>query len=139
MLIDTDPKPWDTNAIEAENGNITDSQCQSLDKGKQIAEIIKSKLYEKKKSNATWLVTTIKILIIKLVKKLEKPVFSFKRTYEAAQINSQILAAFNGTLGASIEAQTGSRLYYGSEFWNINGIKHFLSYYKYKERIVNII
>ena len=67
--------------------------------------------------------TTIKRLTIKPVKKLGKPVFSFKRTQEAAQKNIKTLAAFNGNLVAEIEYQKGSPLEYGSEFWGINGIK----------------
>ena len=58
--------------------------------------------------------TTIKRLIIKPVNKLKKLVFFFKRTQEDAQNNSQILEAFNGNLGAAIEAQKGSPIDYGS-------------------------
>ena len=83
--------------------------------------------------------TTTKRLIIKPVKKLVKSVFSFKRTQEVAQTNSQILAAFNGNLGTEIESQIGSPIDYGSEFWDINGIKHLFRYHEDKERIVNII
>ena len=97
-----------------------------------MVKIIKIKLDRGKKSNATWLVKTIKRLIIKPVKKLVKPVFSFKQTQEAAQMNSQILAALNGNLGAATEAQTVSPLDYGPEFWYINGIKHLFRYYEYK-------
>ena len=42
-----------------------------------------------------------------------KPVFFFKQTQEAARNNSQILAAFNGNLGAAIEAQKVIPLDYG--------------------------
>ena len=45
-----------------------------------VTNIIKIKVDRKQKSNATWMVTTIKRLIIKPVKKLGKPVFAFKRT-----------------------------------------------------------
>ena len=88
-----------------------------------MAKIIKSKLDRKQKSNTTWLLTIIKILIIKPANKLENPVLSFKRTHEAAKMGSQILAAFNGNLVAEIEAQTGSPLDYGSEFRDITRIK----------------
>ena len=67
-----------------------------------MENIIKSKLDRRQKSNATWLVTTIKRLIIKLVKKLGKLVLSFKLTHEAAQTNSQKLSSFNENLGAAI-------------------------------------
>ena len=66
-----------------------------------MKKIIKSKL-DKNNSNATWLVTTVKRLIIKPVKKLVKTVFSFKRTHKSTQTNSQILAALNENLGAAI-------------------------------------
>ena len=97
-----------------------------------MAKIIKSKLDQKQNSNAPWLVKTIKRMIIKPVKKLGKPVFSFKRTQESAQMNSQILASFNGNLGASIEDQTLIPLDYDSEFQDINRIKHLLRYHEDK-------
>ena len=105
-----------TSAIEAENRNITDSQNQDLDKGIKMAKIIKCKLDRTQKSNSTWLVMTIKRLIIKPVNKFGPPVFSFKLTQEAARQSSQILTAFNVNLVASIESQKGSPMYYGSEF-----------------------
>ena len=74
---------------------------------------IKGKLDRTQNSNTPWLVTTIKRLIIKPVKRLGPPVFSFKQTQEVAQTNIQILAAFNGNLEASIEAKTGIPLDYG--------------------------
>ena len=73
-----------------------------------MAKILKGKLDRTQKSNATWLVTTIKRLIIKPVKELGLPVFSFKRTQEAAHQNRKILAAFNGNFCAAMEAQKGS-------------------------------
>ena len=83
--------------------------------------------------------TTIKKLIIKPVKKLISPVFSFKWTQEAAQKNSQIIAAFNGKLGAAIESQKGIPLEYVSLFQDITGIKHLFRHHKDKESIVDII
>ena len=105
----------------------------------QMAKFIKCKLYLTQKSNTTWLVTTIKRLIIKPVKKLGKPVFYLKRTHEAAQKNSQILAAFKGNLGSAIEAQKVIPLDYGSEFRDINVIKNLFCYHDEKERIFDII
>ena len=70
---------------------------------------------------------------------LGKSVFYLKQTHDAAQTNRQILSAFNGKLGAEIEAQTGSPLDCGSEFMDINGIKNLFCIHKYKERIVYII
>ena len=128
-LTDTYQNPGDTNTIEAENRNITDSQRQDLDKGIKMEKTIKGKLYQKQNSNATWIVTTFKRLIIKPVKKLGKQVLPFKGTQEAAQKNSQILAAFNGNLGSGIEAQMGSPIYYGSEFRDITIIKNLFRYH----------
>ena len=81
-----------------------------------MAKIIKGKLDQTHNTNVTWLVTAIKRLIIKPVKKIGPPVFSFKQTQESSQNNSQILAAFNGNLGAVIYSQKGIPLDYGSEF-----------------------
>ena len=89
-----------------------------------MAKIIKGKLDRTQNSKATCLTTTIKILIIKPVNKIGPPIFSFKRTQEAAQNNSQILAAFNVNLRAAIEAQKLIPLDYGSEFWDITIIKN---------------
>ena len=66
--------------MESEDRNISDSHRQTLDKGQQMANIIKSKLDQTKNSKAIWLVTTIKKLIIKPLNKLRPPVFSFKQT-----------------------------------------------------------
>ena len=52
-----------------------------------------------------------------------KIVFSLKQTQESAWKTSQNLTAFNGNLVSAIEAQKGSPLDYGSEFWDINRIK----------------
>ena len=67
----------------------------------------------------------IKRPIIKSVRKLGKPVFSFKRTQEATQTNSQILVTFNGNLGSAIKPQTVIPIDYGSEFRDINRIKKY--------------
>ena len=104
-----------------------------------MEKIIKVELDRTQNSNATWILTTIKRLIIKPFKELGPPVFSFKRTQEAAQNNSQILEIFNRNLGAAIEYQKGSPLEYGSEFWDIAGIKNLFCHRKDKERIVDII
>ena len=139
FLTNTYPNTRDTNIIKAENRNITGSQRKTLEKGRKMAKIVKSKLGRKNNFNTTWLVTTIKRLVIKSVKKIGKPVFSFKQTQEATKENIQILAALNGNLGSEIDAQNGSLLNYGSEFWDINGIKKLLRYHEDKERIVDII
>ena len=42
-------------------------------------------------------------------------------------------------MGASIEAQTGSPIEYGSEFLDITGIKNLFHYHKDNDRIDDII
>ena len=77
-----------------------DIQCQSLDKRIKMAKIFKGKLDQTHKSNAIWIVTTIKRIILKTVKEFGLPVLSFKHTQKVARNNNQMLAAFNGNLGA---------------------------------------
>ena len=103
----------DTTLIKAEKTNITDSQRQQLEKWRQMTKILKGKIDQTQKSNATGLVKTIKRLIVKPVNKLRPPFFSFNTTHEAAFQNIQIWAALNGNLGVTIEAQNGSPLDYG--------------------------
>ena len=43
-------------------------------------------------TNASWLVTTIKIILKTPVQKFEKPIFLFRRTHEAAGRDKKILA-----------------------------------------------
>ena len=81
----------------------------------------------------------IKRLIIKPVKKLGTPVLSFKKTQETVIQNSQILAVFNGNLGAEIKTPKGIPLDYGSEFWDITGTKKLFHQQKDKEILVEII
>ena len=58
--------------------------------------------------------TKIKSIPHAPIQKLEKPIFLFNRTNEAAVRKNKILVAFNGDLGAAIAAQKGSPLNYGS-------------------------
>ena len=81
------------------------TQHKELDKGMLIANTLKGKLYSQQSTNASWLVTTIKATLKIPIQKFEKPIFSFKRTHEAAVRNRKILAAFKGDLVASIESQ----------------------------------
>ena len=53
--------------------------------------------------------TTIKAILKTPIQIFEKPIFSFRRTYEAAVSNSKILVLFNGYLGAAIEAKKDSQ------------------------------
>ena len=81
-----------------------------------MKKILKGNLDRTKNSNATWVGTTIKRLIIEPVKRFGLPVLYCKWTQGTARHNSQILAAFNGNLGAAMESQMGSPLDYGSTF-----------------------
>ena len=67
-----------------------------------MENILKGKLDRTQKSNTIFIVTTINRLIIKPVKKLVPPVFYFKQTQQSVCQNSQILALFDGNLGATI-------------------------------------
>ena len=116
-----------------------DIQRQYLDKGRQMSEILRSKLDQTQNSNATWIETTIKRPIITPVNKFGPPIFSFKRKQEASCQNRQILTVFSGNLDYAIEAQKGIPLDYGSEFREITGIKNLFCHHEYKERIVHII
>ena len=82
------------------------------------ADTLKNNLKRQQKTNTSWLVTTIKSILKKPLQKLENPIFSFKRTNKTAVSNSKILAAFNGDLSTSIDAQKTSPLKYRSEFCN---------------------
>ena len=54
-----------------------------------MAKIIKGKLDQTHNSNVTWLVTAIKRLIIKPVKKIGPPVFSFKKRRNPHKITAK--------------------------------------------------
>ena len=70
----------------------------------RIENTLKGNLNSKQLTNASRLVTTIKATMKTPIHKFDKPVFSFRRTYEAAVRNSKILTAFKGDLGAAIVA-----------------------------------
>ena len=57
-----------------------------------VANTLKGKLNSQQSTNALCLVTTIKKTLKIPIQKFEKPIFSFKRTHEAAVRNSKILA-----------------------------------------------
>ena len=63
-----------------------------------IANTLKGKLKSQQSTNASWLVTTIKATLKIPIQKLEKPIFSFKRTHEAVVRNIKILVVFKGDL-----------------------------------------
>ena len=94
----------------------TNTQRTELDKGMITANSRKCKLNSQQSTNASWLVITIKATLKIPIQKFEKPIFSFKRTHEAAVRNIKILAAFKGDLGAAIDARRDSPFNYGSRY-----------------------
>ena len=75
---------------------------------------LKGKLNSQQKTNASWLVTTIKAILKMPIRKFEKPIFLFRRTHEAAVRNRKILATLKVELGTSIAAQKDIPVNYGS-------------------------
>ena len=69
------------------------------------SDILKGKLNRKPKTNTSRLVTTIIEILKTTVQKLDKPIFLFKITNNAAAINRKTITAFNGKLGAAIVEQ----------------------------------
>ena len=77
--------------------------------------ILKGNINRQKNTNTSWLVKKIKEMMKTPIQKLDKPIFSFKRTNEAASRNIKIISTFNGNLGTVLAAQNDSPLNYGSE------------------------
>ena len=77
-----------------------------------IENTLKGKLNSQQLTNSSCLVTTIKATLKIPIQKFEKPIFSFKRTHEAAVRNIKILAAFNGDLGSANAAHKDSPVNY---------------------------
>ena len=75
---------------------------------------LRGKQKSQQKTNASWLVTTIKEILKIPIQKFEKPIFLFRRTHEAAVRNSKILAVFKSDLGAEIASIKDSPVNYGS-------------------------
>ena len=73
-----------------------------------IANTQKGKLDSQQSTNASWLVTTVNATLKTPIQKFENPIFSFRRTHEAAVRNIKILAAFKGDLGATIAVHKDS-------------------------------
>ena len=109
-----------------------DTQRIEVDKGMLIANTLKG-------ANASWLVTTIKATLKIQVHKFEKPLFSLKRTHEAAVSNSKILAAFKGGLGAAIASHKYSPVNYGSEFCDTTALSKLFLHHEGKNKVINII
>ena len=104
-----------------------------------IANTLKGKSKSQQLTNTLWLVTTIKATLKIPIQKLEKPIFSFKRTHESAVRNSKILAALKGVSGAAIAAQNDIPVTYGSKFRDISPLEKVFFYHEDKNKIINII
>ena len=104
-----------------------------------IANTLKGKLNSQKYKNASWLVTTIKATLKTPIHKFEKPIFSFKRTHEAAVRNSKTFAAFKVDSGAAIAAHKDSPVIYGLEFRDTTALEQLFFHHEDKTKIINII
>ena len=89
------------------------NQHKELDKMMLIENTLKGKLNSQQSKNASWLVTTIKATLKRPIQKSKKPIFSLKRTHEAAVRNSRILAALKGDSGAAIASHKDIPVNYG--------------------------
>ena len=87
-----------------------------------ISNTLTGKLNSQQSTNTSRLVTTIKATLKTTIQRFENPIFSFKRTFEAAVRNSKILAAFKGKLCATIVAHKDSPVNYGSEFYDTTSL-----------------
>ena len=83
---------------------------------------LKVNMNSQQKTNALWLLTTIKAILKTPIQKSKKSIFLFRITYESAVRNSKILAAFKGDLGAAIAAQNFIPVNYGSKFRNTGAL-----------------
>ena len=104
-----------------------------------IANTLKGKLNSQQSTNASWLVATIKATLKIPIQKFEKPIFSFKKTHEAAVRNSKILAAFKGDLGAANAAHKAIPVNYGSEFRDTTALSQLFLHHDDKTKIINTI
>ena len=77
-----------------------------------IANTLKGNLNSQQSTNASWMVTTIKVTLKTPIQKLEKPILLFRITHTVAVRNIKILAAFKGDLGTEIVAHKGSPVNY---------------------------
>ena len=104
-----------------------------------IANTLKGKLNSQYSTNASWIVTTIKATLKIPIQIFEKPIFSFKRTHEAAVKNSKILAAFKGDFGAAIAAHKDIPVNYGLEFYDTTALEKIFLHHEDKTKIISII
>ena len=59
------------------------------------------------------------------IQKFGNPIFSFKRTHEAAVRNNKIMAAFKGDLGVAIADHKDSPVNYGSESRDTTALENY--------------
>ena len=104
-----------------------------------IANNLKGKLNSLQSTNASWLITKIKSTLKTPIQKFGKPIFSFKRTHEAAVRNSKIMVAFKGDLGPAIAAHKNSPVNYGSEFCDTTALEQLFLHHEDKTKIISII
>ena len=115
------------------------TQRLELDKVMLIANTLKGKLNSQQYTDASWLVTTIKSRLKIPIQKFGKPIFSFKRTHEAAVRNSKIMVAFKGDLGAAIAAYKDSPVNYGLEFRDTTALEKIFLHHEDKTKNISII
>ena len=111
------------------------TQRIELDKGMLIANTLKCKLNSQQSTNASWLVTTIKVTLKIPIQKFENPILSFKRTHEASVRNSKILTESKGDLSAAIAAHKDIPVNYGSEFRNTTALAQLFLHHEGKKRL----
>ena len=104
-----------------------------------IANTLKGKLNSQQSTNASWLVTTIKAKLKTPIHKFEKPIFSFRRTHEAADKNRKILAVFKGELGTAIVSHKDRPINYRSELSDTTDLAKLFLHHKDKTKTINII
>ena len=104
-----------------------------------ISNTLKGKLNSQQSKNASWLVTTIKSTLKIPIHKFGKPIFSFKRTHEAAVRNSKIMTAFKGDLSASIGVHKDSPVNYRLEFRDTTALAQIFLHQEDKTNNINII
>ena len=104
-----------------------------------IENTLKGKLNSQQSTNVSCPVTTIKATLKTQIQKFENPIFSFRRTHEAAVRNSKIIAASKGDLGEAIASHKDRPVNYGLEFRDITPLAKLFLHHEDKTKIINII
>ena len=116
-------KSRNKNPNKAYNNQHVYNQKKTLDRVQLLVKSLKGKLDIQQIPTTPWIVTTVKLLIRKTTRELQHLVLSFRRTQEAEDHNSNILAAFNWNLGETLESQKGISLDYWLQFMDSTGRK----------------